>query len=294
MKQYRNILACIEDGERDKHLLDHIGPICRAAQSQQVHLLHVAPVETEPNLTSESLLSLAGQHVQGHGGETITAGVVTGAPLLEILRYAMEKDIDLIVIGRQGGSGKDVEHEATMPRRVTRKATCSVLVLPADAQPKADRILVPVRDSECSANAMEAACRIAAVMQAGVCALNVFQVTPGYERVGTTLEEHTELLRQGAEKECRLLLECINTHGVRVETSCIPDLYGQPVPIILEEYQKQSADLLVIGARGRSGAAGVLLGKVTEQLIQKSAIPVLAVKTKGECIGILRALLQLA
>ena len=294
MKQYRNILVCIEEGEQDKHLLGHVGPISRAAQSQQVHLLHVVPADTEPTLTSESLLSLAGGQFQGHGGETMTAEVVTGSPLLEILRYAMEKDIDLIVMGRQGGGGDDVKHQATMPKRVTRKATCSVLILPTDAQLKADHILVPVRDSECSANALETACRIAATMQAEVCCLNVFQVSAGYERVGTTLGEHTELLRQGAEKDCQRLLNRIDTQGVRVSVSCLPDLYDQPVPIILDAYQKQGADLLVIGARGRTGAAGVLLGKVTEQLILRSAIPVLAVKKKGECIGIIRALLELA
>ena len=51
---------------------------------------------------------------------------------------------------------------------------------------------------------------------------------------------------------------------------------------------------VVIGARGRTGAAGVLLGTVTEHLILKSPSPVLAVKKKGECIGVLRALLVIA
>jgi nucleotide-binding universal stress UspA family protein len=294
MKRYRNILACIENAEQDTHLLAHIGTIARAAETQQIHLLHVVPEGNEAVLTPEAMLSLASQHIQGHGGETVTADVVPGSPLLEILRYAMEKDIDLIIMGRQAGGGEDVEHEATLPKRVTRKATCSVLTLPADAQPKADRILVPVRDSECSANALESACDIAAVVGATVCALNVFQVTAGYERVGTTLEEHTELLRQGAEKDCQRLLERVDSHGVSVDCTCVADLYSRPVPIILDQYQRQSADLLVIGARGRSGVAGVLLGKVTEQLIQQSAIPVLAVKKKGECIGILRALLEFA
>lgn len=50
----------------------------------------------------------------------------------------------------------------------------------------------------------------------------------------------------------------------------------------------------MIGSRGRTGAAGVLLGRVTEQLIRKSTVPVLAAKKKGECIGVLRALLELA
>jgi nucleotide-binding universal stress UspA family protein len=197
-------------------------------------------------------------------------------------------------MGRRAGGGADVSHQATLPRRVTRKATCSVLVLPADAEARANQILVPARDSECSANALETACRIAAQTGAGVCCLNVFQVSSGYASVGTTIEEHTELLRKGAEKECERLLDRVDTHGVEVETCCVPDLYSRPVPIILEMYEKRSADLLVIGARGRTGAAGVLLGKVTEQLIQQSSIPVLAVKKKGECIGILRALLELA
>ena len=50
----------------------------------------------------------------------------------------------------------------------------------------------------------------------------------------------------------------------------------------------------MIGARGRTGTAGVLLGTVTEQLIRKSPSPVLAVKKKGECLGVLRALLVIA
>lgn len=41
-------------------------------------------------------------------------------------------------------------------------------------------------------------------------------------------------------------------------------------------------------------AAGILLGKVTERLIRQSAVPLLAVKKKGECIGVLEALLTLA
>lgn len=36
------------------------------------------------------------------------------------------------------------------------------------------------------------------------------------------------------------------------------------------------------------------MGSVREQLIQSSSVPVLAVKRKGECLGILRALLTLA
>ena len=43
-----------------------------------------------------------------------------------------------------------------------------------------------------------------------------------------------------------------------------------------------------------TGAAGVLLGTLTEQLIRESPSPVLAVKKKGECVGLLRVMLIIA
>jgi nucleotide-binding universal stress UspA family protein len=260
-----------------------------------VHLLHVKPENQDAiPLTPEDLHRLAAEHFDGHGKEAIIASVVDGPPLIEILRYALDQDIDLIVMGRRAAGGKDKGYETALIRRVTRKATCSVLVLPKNAEPGVQQILVPVRDSECSANALDAACGFAAAFGAKVRCLNVFRVTSGYERVGSTLEEHTALLRGWAEKECKRLFERAEMKGVEVDAHCVADLKHRPVPIITEQAETEHADLVVIGSRGRTGAAGVLLGRVTEQLIRESAVPVLAVKKKGECIGILRALLELA
>ena len=126
---------------------------------------------------------------------------------------------------------------------------------------------------------------------ATVTALNVYAVHTGYSRTGKTLEEHQALLEAAAVRECAKLVKRTDTHGVYVECKCVPDLHGKPVPIILEALGSGSGRAVVIGARGRTGAAGVLLGTVTEQLIRLSPTPVLAVKKKGECLGVLRALL---
>lgn len=288
-------------------MLGYVGAVGRAAGARELHLIHVAPAEQPPPAEGvavtgrrastcqvEDLRGLADKHYQGHGGEEIVCQVIEGSPLIEILRYTMEKEIDLVVIGRHGGGDGDADNEATLARRVTQKATCSVLVLPEDIRVKADRIICPVRDSACSANALEMACRVGVAVGGTVVALNVFYVSSGYAAVGTTLEEHTDLLRTMAEEECTRLLARVDVGEAKLETKCVPDLYARPVPIILEEIEKESGDLVVIGARGRTGAAGVLLGHVTEDLIRRSAVPVLAVKKKGECIGVLQALLTLA
>ncbi len=300
MESMNRILVCVRSLGRASRLLSYAGALSRAAKSEEVHLLHVTlaedysgqagpPRNAEPD--EQQLRAAADEHLSGHGGERIICGRLPGSPLVEILRYALEHDIDLIIMGRLAEEHGD---GATLDRRIATKATCSVLVIPEGATFRANRILVPVRNSECSARAVEAACLLAACTEGTVFCLNVFPVRGDYLEAELTLDEHTTLMRQWAERENTQLLATVSTGGARVETQCRPDVYGRPAKVILEEVGKDSPDLVVIGARGRTGAAGVLLGAVTEQLICRSPVPVLAVKKKGECIGVLRALLTLA
>ncbi|NOQ95453.1 MAG: universal stress protein, partial [Desulfobacterales bacterium] len=62
---------------------------------------------------------------------------------------------------------------------------------------------------------------------------------------------------------------------------------------IEEVIEEHGIDLLIVGARGRKAGAGVLLGSVTEHLIQTTTIPLLAVKKKGTGMSLLDALLRL-
>ena len=306
MKRYKRILICIDRPDHDGRMLEYAGRTSRLTESEETHCLHVVAdagsgsnaaaqgSPTPPDMIRKSLQDLAEKHFRGHGKEKFLFEVVAGSPLIETLRYAHDKDIDLIIMGRHYGRQVDTDDEALLARRITRKATCSVLVLPEDYQLQADAFIVPVRDSECSANALEIACGIAATTGATVTALNVFHVGAGYSNVGTNLQEHQALLEAAAGREYDRLLSRVDTHGVTVDSCCVPDLHGKPIPIILETLGDGSGKAVVIGARGRTGAAGVLLGTVTEQLIRSSPSPVLAVKKKGECIGILRALLAVA
>jgi len=50
------------------------------------------------------------------------------------------------------------------------------------------------------------------------------------------------------------------------------------------------ADLLVMGSRGASPAAAVLLGSETEHMLREAKAPVLVVKRSGERLSLLRAL----
>jgi nucleotide-binding universal stress UspA family protein len=295
MHPYRKVLVCISHPRKDAQMLDYSAAICRLAGDAEVHLLHVAGEPAGPDddtsITPETLQELAGKHLKEIGSTRVFCEVIQGTPLVDILKYAADKDIDLLVLG---GGGEDPMHEATFARRVTRKATCSVLVLPENFRIRADRILVPVRDTECSAQAVEVACDIAKATGGHVLCLNIIQVHSGPARGNLTLEEQIEHFRDLGNKECESLMTRVNTGGVKVECETRPDLYGQVIDCILQAIKDHSTDLLVIGARGRTGAAGVLLGDTTERLIRQTPVPLFAAKKKGEVLGLFQALMTLA
>lgn len=292
MKRYQEILIGIRDPEIDAPMLDYVCAITKYAGTKRIHLLHIdkTPSTVDDPVTEEALRELAAQRLEGKANGEIVCKVVQGYPASEILQYANEESVDLIIIG---GDGTDPNREAGFGRRVTRKAICSVLILPKEAQPKLKRILVPVRDTACSEQAVETAIDIAAPTGSTVIVLNVFQVHSGITRANLTLEQYIEHEKQLAQKQCESLLSRIDAQGAKIEILCVPDPYGQAVDRFLEAAKEKDVQLIVIGARGRSGLAGVLLADVTEKLIRQSPVPLLASKKKGEVLGILGALMTI-
>lgn len=82
-------------------------------------------------------------------------------------------------------------------------------------------------------------------------------------------EEVVANVRRQAEE---LAAEGIET---RVETSDV--MLGGPAHAIDEIANRVGADLIVVGTRGHSPVAGLLLGSVTQRLLHIASIPVLAV-----------------
>lgn len=60
--------------------------------------------------------------------------------------------------------------------------------------------------------------------------------------------------------------------GVAVERTA---QFGSAVELLLD--QAQEADLLVVGTRGRGGFAGLVLGSVSQQVVQHAPCPVVVI-----------------
>ena len=67
------------------------------------------------------------------GGKRVVRATRPGAPLVEIVRYGREHDIDMIVLGTHGRTGLSHVLLGSVAENVVRKATCPVLTIrPAD------------------------------------------------------------------------------------------------------------------------------------------------------------------
>lgn len=319
MSRYDHIMVCLDDFDRDDQMLAYLRKIVPVFRSRSVHLVYVNEKHwrmlSSPGYTAEfrmrvpafstdeiererredlvRLEKLGRQYLGDISGCDLSCQVLNGPPLVEILTIAGDLDADLIVVGRAFGEHSKKGAKAILARRIARRSTCSVLTLPENGGNELKRILVPCRDSACSLRALETAVEISRETHAFVEALNVYSVFAGHGTMASNYRVPDSKFRMEAEEECRRLIELIDTQGVELAAVCVEDRGFEPVSLILSRRAHFDADLVVIGARGRTGAAGVFLGSVTQQLMKTSPVPILAVKQKGECIGLFKALVDI-
>lgn len=72
-------------------------------------------------------------------GHAVVKAFIEGAPFVEIVRYAREHDIDLIVLGTHGRTGLAHMLLGSVAEKVVRKASCPVLTV----RPKGHQFVMP-------------------------------------------------------------------------------------------------------------------------------------------------------
>ena len=139
------------------------------------------------------------------------------------------------------------------------------------------RILVPVDGSETSDRAIEEAIKIAEVYNSDIHILyvaNINQLAINACLSDAILEAVTKAGNEILEKAANKVPEKINV----ITTSETGSPSGSPSVTITDFADEIKADLVVIGSRGLGLVKGVLLGSVSQYVVEHAPCPALVVK----------------
>jgi nucleotide-binding universal stress UspA family protein len=142
-------------------------------------------------------------------------------------------------------------------------------------------ILVPLDFSEHVAAVLEWAAHLAEEHGSRVVLFHAYHLPVEFQQLeGAYLPpDFWTNVKAEAEQTLGGFAEDLRKRGLEVE-SVVAE--GYAATAIVDEVDRQNADLIVIGTHGLSGLKHLLLGSIAERVVQKAPCPVLTVKTPSE------------
>lgn len=148
---FKRILFCTDFSENADFAFDFVVDIARQNPNRQFYLLHVLP-ESEAEFWKSYIYQVENvdnkaktdldEKVQKNYKSQMPEGAVlnvefrVGKDHQEILDFAKEKNIDLIIIGRQGKGALRKAFFGNVTEKVARHASCAVMIIPLSYKEK--------------------------------------------------------------------------------------------------------------------------------------------------------------
>jgi nucleotide-binding universal stress UspA family protein len=203
----------------------------------------------------------------------VEAEVVAAPPAVELAERS--KDAVAVVVGTRGASGLLTELLGSVATAVLHKAKAPYVAVPAtfdiDAAPRR-KVVVGVDGSEASCAALawahDAATRAGAVLQV------VHAWTYPYEVMQFGGDDPRVVMRDAAQRELAAAVARAEELGpLEIEPVLVEDGAAHALLAAGDE-----ADLLVLGSHGRGGLRSLLLGSVSQTVVQHAPCPVAVIR----------------
>lgn len=219
---------------------------------------------------------------------TIRPEVHRGTPHVEVVGFAEEEEVDLVVLPTHGRTGIDRFLFGSVAEKVVRLAPCPVLtVSPREEAPEpfaVDRVVVPTDFSDYSEQALPYGMELAGRYDAELLMIHVvtlWDYDPGNPewRFPTMPEEHREAVESAAERQLTGQADRVKGDDVEVKTRLVRGF--DPAVEINEVADEVDDSLIVMATHGRTGLQHALLGSTAEKVVRYARSPVLAVKARN-------------
>lgn len=304
MYKIERLLIALDLTEMDELLIKYSSHLAKFLKSEKVYFIHVAknlelPEDLRKNYpdlmapNDESIADSINKMVEkawetDYECEKVIE-IKEGDPSEQILKWVNIKNIDMMIMGRK----RKLKGGGIVPQKIAKIAQTSLMMVPEDFEFKLDKIVVPIDFSKHSKLALEEALAITKGNEIGLNLVNVYKIPSGYHKTGKSRDEFATIMKGHARTDFR---EFIKKNDFPEDLDCqyVLDEDDSPADKIFEFSSDQKADMIVMGSKGRTGLASILLGSVAEKVVvYDSEIPLMIVKEKGENMGFLKALLEL-
>jgi nucleotide-binding universal stress UspA family protein len=272
---FRRLLVPLSGRDTDDGLLCYAAMLRRVLGGPEILCLHVA---RDP--AGEILRSRLERRISAVLPDS-RCETVAGDVLDCIVAAAASFSADVVLIGNSSR-----RRRRSLARRLAARAPCSVWMAPEGSAPAIRRILIPIDFSLRSADTVATATALACAAGLDEC----FALHVHFSDAVVSFDEFDEVLAEDRDRAFALFVAPIDLHDVWVKPLFADS--PQVAQTILRTAVEQECDLIVMGTRGRSTSASVLLGSETEQCIMTTGVPLLAIKHFGARLSLLGALLD--
>ena len=306
MSKIERVLVAVDLTEMDDTLIQYITFLSNNISIDRVYFFNVMKslelpdeiIEKYPDLVApmdEATKKEIQFTIDKESGNLLKADyeikVTDGNTAEKILKWAKIKEVDLIVLGKKSG----LEGEGIVSGKVVKLAPCSVVMVPEVMPSNFQKIVVPIDYSKTSRLAFEFSLFMASNIESlGLTCLNIYEVPTGYHLSGKSFNEFAEIMKKNAEDSFNEFVSQYNTKGIKIDAKYELDENGNFAKKIYQFAVKEKANVIVIGSKGRTQAAAVLLGSIAEKLIKLNAqIPLIVVKERRHNMDFLEALMNI-
>ncbi|MCP3927638.1 MAG: universal stress protein [Bacteroidetes bacterium] len=297
MKYVNNALVAMDTSDADHTVLNYLHYFSRLLPIHGAHFVHVVHhlefyksffVRDEEALkgewvVNEEILKKMQADVANLFGrkalDYFQYQVLDGNPLEELLKIAETIKPDLVVLGKK--KGRDAH--GILAKNFIRKVDSAALIIPENAENNLNSILVPIDFSENAERALETAINMANHMDTPtelIC-IHVFTMPDLHSfRLSRTEEQFDKIVRANIKEGFEKFIDKFSAKSkypikTVLEEKDMPGIARH----IMDYTEEKPVDIIIIGAKGHSKVERLLMGSVTERLINTcDQIPVLVVQ----------------
>jgi len=277
------MLVGLDLSSMDDYILSFLKTHAHALTYETIDIIHV---DEDRGSSSSDLVSEIERNIPKEL-EDFDIHLREGDPEEELKLFSESKNIDLAVFGHKPTN----EHEVEV-KRLVKKPFCSLLLVPKKEDYTINKIGVAIDFSEYSMSVLKKASTLAEKTGAKLLGLHTYQVPSGYHKTGKDHWEFAEKMEENAKKRTKAFLKEAGVDSIEMHYKY--DKEKKSAKYIASLVQETGVDLLVMGSKGRTGPASLLIDSVAKETIQMlNEIPIMIIKRKNENMDLLDALKEI-